>query len=443
MRRTLTSPTGLTSIPARADRHVDIAVVGAGIAGIATAYYLGVEHRRRDVLLIDPLPPMSFTSAQSGDNYRNWWPHPTMTAFTSDSIDLMRVLADAHDNVFNMSARGYALATRRDDVRDLLEALQPGIDVDVVSGGRVAETFPALGHDITHVLHVRKAGDLSGQQLGTLLLETAREAGARRLRGRLSAIDGSDPFNLRVETDDGVRTIAADIVVNAAGPFVRDVGAMLGVDLPVRNVFQQKVAFEDRAGAIPRDMPFTIDLDGKRLGWSDEEHEMLAGDPDLEWLTQEMPPGTHCRPEGGERGKWVKLGWAYNDRESEPLWDMANEPAVDPQFPEIVMRGAAAMLPALQPYVDSPPTRYSHYGGYYTMTAENWPLIGPAGPDGSFIVGALSGFGSMSACAAGRLCAAWICGTRLPRYAKDLCLARYDNPALIDELVNAPSKGLL
>ena len=48
------------------------------------------------------------------------------------------------------------------------------------------------------------------------------------------------------------------------------------------------------------------------------------------------------------------------------------------------------------------PDALRHYGGYYTMTDENWPLIGPMGTDGAYIVGALSGFGSMSACAAGQ-----------------------------------------
>jgi len=64
----------------------DVAVIGAGITGIAAAYYLCVAHEVRDVVLVDPNPPMSFTSAQSGENYRNWWPHPVMTAFTDDSI---------------------------------------------------------------------------------------------------------------------------------------------------------------------------------------------------------------------------------------------------------------------------------------------------------------------------------------------------------------------
>ena len=73
----------------------------------------------------------------------------------------------------------------------------------------------------------------------------------------------------------------------------------------------------------------------------------------------------------------------------------------------------------------------------------NWPVIGPAGPEGFFMVGALSGFGSMSACAAGSLCAAWLCGADLPDYAGPLSLARYDNTKLITELQSTSNKGLL
>src|SRR4029453_15654928 len=74
-------------------QHVDFAVVGAGIVGIACAYSLALAERRPKVALIDPLGPMSLTSAASGENYRNWWPHPVMTAFTDYSIDLMEAVA--------------------------------------------------------------------------------------------------------------------------------------------------------------------------------------------------------------------------------------------------------------------------------------------------------------------------------------------------------------
>ena len=387
---------------------------------------------------------MSYTSAQSGDNYRNWWPHRTMTAFTEDSIDLMARLAADSKDIFTMKQRGYALATRRKQVPDLLGALQPGLDVRVLSGqADINKTFPAFSPDIANVVQIGKAGDFSSQQLGQYMLEKLRDAGGGLYQGEVTGIAHEDRFVLDVATGAGRRTVRADIVVNAAGPFVRHVAAMLGEDLPTRNIYQQKIVFEDVEAAVPRDMPFSIDLDEKTLGWNEEEQELLAGDPELAWLSDALPGGTHCRPEGGARSRWVKLGWAYNETASEPQKDLGNEPNKDPQFPEIVIRGAAALIPALAPYIETPPTRFTHYGGYYTMTDENWPLIGPMATDGSYVVGALSGFGSMSACAAGRLCAAWISGGELPGYAADLSPARYDDSHFIKELQQSADKGLL
>ena len=365
-----------------------------------------------------------------------------MTAFTNDSIERMRSLAGASNDAFNMTTRGYVLATRQEDVASMLAGLPKGIEIDVCSGrDRINESYPVLSNEIVNVIHTHVGGDISGQQLGQLMLQEVRAAGAKRLQGEVLAIDCDSHFGLRVETANGSEAVRADVVVNAAGPFVDRVAAMLELKLPVRNIYQQKIAFEDIRSAIPRNMPFSIDLDRKTLNWSDEERELLAGDEDLAWLAEELPGGTHCRPDGS--GKWVKLGWAYNERVSEPQQDLANEPAIDPQFPEIVIRGAAAFIPALEPYVESPPTRFTHYGGYYTMTEENWPLIGPLGPEGFFVVGALSGFGSMSACAAGALCAASICGKPLPDYASALSLERYKDDMLIKELRNSVDKGLL
>ena len=213
-------------------------------------------------------------------------------------------------------------------------------------------------------------------------------------------------FKVEVATADGPRRLTADLAFNAAGPFVADIGRMIGYDLPVRNVRQQKIAFEDRARAIPRDMPFSIDLDGQEIDWGDDDRALMLEDDAATWLAGPMPGGIHCKPEGAERGSWVKLGWAYTTEPSAPLW----EPGLDDRFPEVVLRGAARLNPGLKVYYERLPRTMSHYGGYYTMTKENWPLVGPAGPDGSFVVGALSGFGTMAACAAGYLAAALATG---------------------------------
>jgi glycine/D-amino acid oxidase-like deaminating enzyme len=66
-------------------------------------------------------------------------------------------------------------------------------------------------------------------------------------------------------------------------------------------------------------------------------------------------------------------------------------------------------------------------GGYYTKTRENRPLIGPLPVEGAYVIGALSGFGIMAACASGELLAAHLTGGELPRYASAFKLERYED----------------
>ena len=450
-------------------------MIGAGIAGIATAYYLCTRYKKSSVLLVDSRPPMSFTSAQSGDNYRNWWPHPVMTAFTDHSIDLMEQIASKTSNVFNMTRRGYLLATRKPEIDDIIAGLQAGYrdadsdsirthdaasthsylspesgdwdsapaGVDVLSNQDfIRQTFPWLNKEIANVVHIRRAGEISGQQLGQYMLEEIGNAGGKRLSASVRSIEVGRKFSVEVEGPIDIEQIKADVLVNAAGPFAGKLSAMIDVELPIENVYQQKIAFNDRKGAIPRKQPFSIDLDAFEFDWSDEERAMLSEDAATSWLTERLPGGTHCRPEGGDSGTWVKLGWAFNRNVSEPQEDLANEPQMHPQYPEIVMRAASRLIPSLKSYAENFPSRFSHYGGYYPMTRENWPIIGPLGVEGAYIAGALSGFGSMAACAAGATCAAWIVDRNLPDYASQLSLTRYADKALMDELVNSP-KGIL
>lgn len=450
----------------------DIAIIGAGNIGIAVAYYLVVRHGVTRMVLLDPGDPMAMTSAQSGENYRNWWPHPVMTAYTDHAINLLEHVARASGNRIHMNRRGYALATRRDAPEDLIaelhrgygegaagrirvhqggsalsyqpaasaewEAAPDGVDV-LMDRSLIRAHFPSLAPDVATILHIRRAGDISGQQLGQFMLEAVRAAGGRVRRARVTAIQAGPPFTLSLEDGNGPSTLRADRVVNAAGPFFTEMAALLGEELPVSCVYQQKIAFEDREGAIPRTLPFTIDLDGQELAWTDDERAELASEPETETLLRPMPGGIHRRPEGGEGGRWIKLGWAYNTTPSDP----AGEPPIDPNFPDVVIRGASRLSPALRTYLGRLPRAARQYGGYYAMTPENWPLIGPMRTSGAFMAGALSGFGSMAATATGALCAAWVAGAEQPAYAASFTLGRYDDQALMAELRDTASKGVL
>jgi glycine/D-amino acid oxidase-like deaminating enzyme len=450
----------------------DVAVIGAGIVGISVAHDLATRPGVRRLVLVEQGDPMALTSAQSGENYRNWWPHPVMRAFTDDAIDLMEEIAHASDNRLHMTRRGYALVTRREAPEDLFaelargygeraasrirfhdgggagyvpasspdwKAAPDGVDV-LMDRALIRAHFPSYAPDVATVLHIRRAGDISGQQMGAWMLEQIRAVGGRMLRARLVGIEGGAPFALRLEGENAPATLRADRIVNAAGPFFGDVAAMLGESVPLQAVFQQKIAFEDRERVIPRSMPFSIDLDGQTLSWTEEEREILASDPTTAALTHPMPGAIHCRPEGGDGGTWLKLGWAYNRTPSDPH---AEPPPVDPNFPDVVLRGASRLNPSLATYLGRLPRGARHYGGYYAMTPENWPLIGPMRTPGAFMAGALSGYGTMAATATGAICAAWMQDTARPDYADLFTLRRYDDAALMAELRGDESKGVL
>lgn len=437
--------------------------------GISTAHYLKKMSPGLDVTLVDSGPPMGLTSAQSGENYRNWWPHPIMTAFTNRSIEPMEEIANETGNVINLTRRGYSLVTRSDNTDDLMEELARGYadavegsirfhdrtskelyflsesadwrlapsGVDVITDvDLIRNKFPSYDHTVCTLVHIRRAGSLSGQQLGQYMLERFRESGGKRIIGEVSEITASNGFRVRVGPHS---ELGAERVVNAAGPFVNEIAQMLGTQLPIKNTLQQKLAFEDKWGVIPRNMPFSIDLDSQLIDWSNEELELLGSAPELKWLTEKMPGAIHCRPDGGDQGRWIKMGWAFNDTPT----DAIREPMLTPTFPEIVLRGASRLNPGLKKYQGRLFRSARHYGGYYTLTKENWPLVGEMEIENTFVVGALSGFGTMSACAAGELCASWVLGGEKPHYASALSFDRYNNQELMAEMNALSSKGIL
>jgi glycine/D-amino acid oxidase-like deaminating enzyme len=233
--------------------------------------------------------------------------------------------------------------------------------------------------------------------------------------------------------------IKANRLVNAAGPFINDIAGMLGTKLPVTHTLQQKIAFEDKASVIPRVMPFSIDLDAQFIDWSDDERALLQEDADYARYGTEMPGAIHCRPDGGDKGRWVKLGWAFNNAVVTPRLN----PELNAEFPEVVLRGAARLNPALKAYYGTLPKNTRHYGGYYTLTDENWPLVGPMAVSDAYVVGALSGFGTMAACASGELCAQHVLGKERPDYAFALSPQRYTDDDLMQEIRALSNRGIL
>ncbi|WP_027891997.1 NAD(P)/FAD-dependent oxidoreductase [Calidithermus chliarophilus] len=459
--------------------EAEVVICGAGIAGIAVAYKLAVKRGVKNVVLLEQDAPLSLTSDKSTECYRNWWPvkpperpgdagthgpDGAMIALMNRSIERLEQIARESDDRIGLGRRGYLYATAEaGKVPVLLEAAENAarmgagpLRVHDGKGGSYAPApahgfegqpdgadlitdkalirrhFPYLAEDTVAVLHARRAGWFSAQQLGMWMLEQARAHGVRLVQGRVTGVQTTAGRVSAVEArreDGSAFTVRTPCFVNAAGPMQKAVGQMLGVEIPVFAELHLKMSFPEHLGVVPREAPMLIWADEVRLPWSPEEQEMLAEEPSTRWLLEPFPPGVHCRPDGHGESNTLIVLYNYHLEPLEPRFPLP----IDPHYADVALRGMARMIPGLGRYFEKAPKPWID-GGYYVKTRENRPLIGPLGVEGAYVVGALSGFGVMAACAAGELLAAHILGDPLPEYAPAFSLERYRDPEYLRAL---------
>jgi sarcosine oxidase, subunit beta len=457
-------------------RTAEVVVCGAGIGGIAAAHELAVVRGVPDVVIVDDQPPLTVTSDKSTECYRDWWPQPAMAALMGRSIARMEALAAETGNAFAMNRNGYvyvtgtaegaaALVAGAEATAALAPPLGPGpLRVHRGTAGDpawpetpwerldpalrgadltlepalVRERYPFLAADVRGLLHARRCGWVSAQQLGMVLLERARAAGVQLVKGRVTGleVDAGGVRSVRVESGAGIdahgQEIATRCVVAAPGPGLPDFVRLAGLDLPVFCELHAKVTFDDVLGVLPRHIPMVIWTDPIALEWSPEERRELAADPALAYLLGPLPPAAHFRPEGGEGSRKLLLLWAFDVAPVPPV----EPPTFPPWLAEVVVRGVARMVPAFGVYLERMRRPFVD-GGYYTKAPDNRPLVGPTAAPGLYLLAALSGYGIMAAMGAAELLAAHLLDKAPPAWAADLAPARFDDPAYRAQLASA------
>lgn len=433
-----------------------IIICGAGIAGVAAAYHLAVKRGVDDVTLVDKGNPLSLTSDKSTEAYRNWWPGPDwqMTAFMDRSIDLMEEIARETDNRINLNRRGYLFATADAGKIDFLQTMAKkaeergagairlhdspasnytpspshGFEFELTGADIITDRtlirkhFPYLAPDTIAVAHVRRAGWLSAQQLGAVMLEAVRTRGIKVLRGEIIGLGVKDgrAQSVDIATDNDRLALDATDIVLAGGPHQKALAALAGIDVPIAGERHRKVSFQDTRNAMPREAPMMIWLDEQYLPFSEEDRAALAEDEDSAHFLEKFPAGVHGRPDGAAA---TLVLFNHHGDPVEPTFPLPDEP----HYAEIALRGMATMVPALQAYNGRPSRPYID-GGYYMRTRENRPLIGPTQIEGLHVSCAFGGFGVMAACASGELIAAHIMRETLPAHAPAFLLSRYEDP---------------
>ncbi|MEM9714992.1 MAG: FAD-dependent oxidoreductase [Pseudomonadota bacterium] len=232
-----------------------VVVIGGGIAGCSTLYHL-TQEGWSDVMLLERDELTSGTTWHSAAQVTNFGMNQTMVGLKTHSINLYKELADDPEYPINYhhGDGGIRLANteaQMDGYRHFA-SMARGMDVhfEVIDAEECQRRHPLISTDnLIGGLWDPMDGDIDPAQLCQALARRARNAGAEVHRNTpVTGLKQLDDDTWEVETPKG--TISADIIVNACGYRVNEVGAMMGVHHPVMSMEHQYMVTEDIQGII-------------------------------------------------------------------------------------------------------------------------------------------------------------------------------------------------
>ena len=248
----------LPSLPAES-RQAAIAVIGGGVAGLSTAYYLAKAGA--DVLLIDrDEAAMTASTANAGslhvqllsydfndDTPPDGGPAAHTLPLGPRSIALWKDIAQAAGEDLGIRTEG-GLMLAEDEAalawirRKSAMEQRCGIESHVLGSNELRSLAPALSDRMLGADFVPAEGYGDPLRGMMALLRLAQTHGARVLKGaEVRAIERTGA-GWTITTSKGV--VTAGRVVNATGPWAARTGRMIGLELPVTGTVQQVIVTE-------------------------------------------------------------------------------------------------------------------------------------------------------------------------------------------------------
>ncbi|MGB1153096.1 MAG: GcvT family protein [Paracoccaceae bacterium] len=227
-----------------------VVVIGGGIAGCSTLYHL-TQEGWSDVVLLERNELTSGTTWHSAAQVTNFGMNQTMVGLKTHSINLYKSLAEDPDYPINYhhGDGGIRLANTEAQMQGYrhFASMARGMDVhfEVIDADECARRHPLISTDnLLGGLWDPLDGDIDPAQLCQALARRARKAGAEVYRNTpVIGLKQHADDTWTVQTEQG--DIACDIVVNACGYRVNEVGAMMGVHHPVMSMEHQYFLTEE------------------------------------------------------------------------------------------------------------------------------------------------------------------------------------------------------
>lgn len=364
-----------------------IAIIGGGAMGVSLLYHLA-KRGWQNIVLLEKNELTAGSTWHAAGLCTHFAHNPTIMEMRATSVRLYRdVLPAEVGRSVGFHPCGALRVTRLPERMDEFRHVQGigrfmGYDFRLLNPKQLAEIYPLCDPDrILGAIHEPFDGHVDPSQATHAMAEVARAKGAViRRHAPVLAIHRLANGHWQLETEAG--EIEAEQIVNAAGTWCREIGAMMGVDLPVVPMLHQYLV-TDRVEAI-----------AERQAAGLPELPMIR-DPEESWYLRQERDGFICGPYEKNAPPWSVDGVP-------PDFGMELLPP-DLERVEDIVAMAMARVPAL-----AEAGIKTIVNGPITFTPDANPLIGPAFdlPNAWLLTG--SSMGVMEGGGAGAFLAHWI-----------------------------------
>ena len=385
-----------------------VVIVGGGVMGVSALYHL-TKLGWSNVVLIDKNELTSGSTWHAAGLCTHFAHNPTIMEMRAHSVRLYRDLLPAETGLATgFHPSGALRVTRSADRIAEFRQVQGlgrflGYDFHILSPEELAEIYPLCQTEgLLGAIYEPDDGHVDPSLATNAMAAGARAGGAEIYRHNpVEAIERAPSGEWLVATRDGA--IRAEHVVNAAGTWCREIGAMMGIDLPVVPMLHQYVVTDSVSAVAER---------------------IAAGAPELP-IIRDPEESWYLRQEGDGYivGPYEKAAQPWSVDGVPPEFGMELLP---PDLDRIEHIVALAMnrVPAL-----AEAGIKTIVNGPITFTPDANPLIGPAfGLANAWLLTG-SSMGVMEGGGAGKFLAEWMIGGAPPSDALALDARRFGNYA--------------
>ncbi len=278
------------SLPDRAE----IVVIGGGIIGCSTAYHLARDHKA-EVLLLEQGQLTSGSTWHAAGLVGQLRSSASITQVLKYSVELYKTLKDETGLETGWKMSGcLRLACNQDRwieyQRLATTAGSFGMEMHLLSPAEVKAMWPLLNcDDLVGASFLPTDGQANPSDITQSLAKGARMRGVTVREGiRVTSFRMEGKRITAVETNEG--SIACEKVVNCAGQWARQVGAMAGVPVPLQPVKHQYLVTEPVPG-LSKDVATIRDPD-RRTYFKEEVGGLVLGgyEPNpIPWTEDDVP----------------------------------------------------------------------------------------------------------------------------------------------------------